>query len=607
MRLTKLKVANIALVAVAAAGGGLAYASVGSPTVRTTAASALRTATVSTGTVMTTVSSSGNVTAPNNITINFATSGKLTELDVKAGDQVKQGQLLARVDSTTAKASLDAANAQLASAQAKLSELEQGATALVKQGLQISEAQSQQQVVSAQSAIDNANQNLALDQTQQAAAVTQAEQQLATDQNAYLQDESTLGAAITAAENQAGQQYSIDSAQEVADKDQQTIDCAAVPADPTDPAYPAAKAKCDRDGVAVLSDLQKMAADGNGTPANSTAAISAINNETTTLAKDQATIDRDNTAITNAKNSQAAVLAKDNQAIKNSQQQLTNAQLSLQSLQNSNAQKTAAPLPSDVQSAEAAVEQAQAQADTAQQTLDATSLTAPADGTIGAINAAVGQTVSAGSTGNASTSSNGNAASSTSSGFITLTNLTNLQVVADIDEADASKILVGAPATVTLNAITGKQFAAHVIEVANSATVSSNVVEYQITFSLDNTDPAIKPGMTANVSVTTAKADAVLNVTSSAVRTSGGSSYVMVMQPDGTQKRVDVVVGLKGDTTTEISGAVKAGDVVALPASTPNRSTTTTTNTTNNNRVGGGLGGGGFGGGGGVFIPGGRG
>jgi multidrug efflux pump subunit AcrA (membrane-fusion protein) len=159
---------------------------------------------------------------------------------------------------------------------------------------------------------------------------------------------------------------------------------------------------------------------------------------------------------------------------------------------------------------------------------------------------------------------------------------------------------------VTLNAITGKQFAAHVIEVANSATVSSNVVEYQITFSLDNTDPAIKPGMTANVSVTTAKADAVLNVTSSAVRTSGGSSYVMVMQPDGTQKRVDVVVGLKGDTTTEISGAVKAGDVVALPASTPNRSTTTTTNTTNNNRVGGGLGGGGFGGGG-VFIPGGRG
>jgi multidrug efflux pump subunit AcrA (membrane-fusion protein) len=176
--------------------------------------------------------------------------------------------------------------------------------------------------------------------------------------------------------------------------------------------------------------------------------------------------------------------------------------------------------------------------------------------------------------------------------------------VANIDEADSSKIAVGAPATVTLNALPSKQFAAHVIAVASTATVSSNVVEYQVTFALDNTDPTIKPGMTANVSVTTAKADGVLNVSSSAVRSTGGTSYVMVVQPDGTQKQVDVVVGLKGDTTTEVSGALKAGDTVALPASTSTRTTTGTTTT--NTRVGGGLGGGGavFGGGG---LGGGRG
>jgi multidrug efflux pump subunit AcrA (membrane-fusion protein) len=104
--------------------------------------------------------------------------------------------------------------------------------------------------------------------------------------------------------------------------------------------------------------------------------------------------------------------------------------------------------------------------------------------------------------------------------------------------------------------------------------------------------------MTANVSVTTGKADGVLNVSSAAVRSAGGSSYVMVMQSDGSQKRVDVVVGLKGDSTTEISGPVKAGDVVTLPTSTVSRSTTSTTSNTNTGR-------GGFGGGGGVFIPGG--
>ena len=132
----------------------------------------------------------------------------------------------------------------------------------------------------------------------------------------------------------------------------------------------------------------------------------------------------------------------------------------------------------------------------------------------------------------------------------------------------------------------------------------SNVVEYQVTFALDNTNPAVKPGMTASVSVTTAKVDGVLNVTSAAVRTAGGTSYVLVVQPDGTQKQVDVVVGLKGDTTTEIEGAVKAGDVVALPVSTVSATTgttTTRTGTTGVTGLGGGaavFGGGGFGGGG---------
>jgi multidrug efflux pump subunit AcrA (membrane-fusion protein) len=132
----------------------------------------------------------------------------------------------------------------------------------------------------------------------------------------------------------------------------------------------------------------------------------------------------------------------------------------------------------------------------------------------------------------------------------------------------------------------------------------SNVVEYQVTFALNNTTAAVKPGMTASVTVTTAKADGVLNVTSSAVHTAGGTSYVLVMQPDGTQKQVDVVVGLKGDTTTEITGAVKAGDVVVLPATTVatgTSTTTTRTGTTGTPAFGGGgaavFGGGGFGGG----------
>jgi multidrug efflux pump subunit AcrA (membrane-fusion protein) len=317
--------------------------------------------------------------------------------------------------------------------------------------------------------------------------------------------------------------------------------------------------------------------------------------------RDQQTLQKDTDAIASAQTAQAQGIAKDNQSIKNAQQQLTNAGLSLQSTENSNAQKTAPPLASDVQTSQASVEQAQAQVDTAQQALDATALTAPADGTVGAVNDTVGETVSSGNTGNSTTAAaTTTTSSSSSSGFLTLTDLTSLQIVANIDEADASKVTVGVPAITTLNALPGKQFASHVIAVANSSTVSNNVVQYQVTLALDTTDATIKPGMTASVSVTTAKADGVLNVTSAAVRTAAGVSYLLVVQPDGTQKQVNVVVGLKGNTTTEVSGAVKAGDTVVLPATTVTRSTA---NPSANAPVGGqaGLGGGAvFGGGGAV-------
>ena len=599
MRSTKLKVLNTALVAVAAAGGAFAYTSLGPPSLRTTASAATRTAAIGVGTVMTTITSSGNVTAPGDIEVNFATSGKLTELDVKVGDKVKAGQSLARVDSTTAKANLDAAKAQLASAQAKLTELEDGATSLVKEGITISEAQAQQQVVSAQNSLDNANQNLALDQAQTAATIAQAQQQLATDEASYSQDAASLTAAYNQAVAKQQQDATALNAQVAADTLQLQVDqnklasdataksCANPPVATDDPVCIADEKAVVADQKAISQDQANIASDANGV-------TNAYNNQTAGLARDQATLTKDQTAITNSQNNAAATIAKDNQSIKNAQQQLTNSQLSLKSLQNSDAQKTAAPEPSDVESAQASVEQAQVQVDTAQQTLDATSLTSPADGTIGAIDETVGQAVSAGAN-----SSGGSSNSSSSSGFITLTNLTDLQVVANIDEADASKVVVDAPATVTLNAISGKKFAAHVIAVADSATVSSNVVQYQVTFELDNTDSAIKPGMTASVSVTTAKTNGVLNVASAAVRTTGGSSYVMVMQPDGTQKRVDVVVGLKGDSTTEITGSVKAGDEVTLPSSTTSSTTPTTTNNRTSGRTGGGFGGGG------VFIPGG--
>ncbi len=75
---------------------------------------------VSTGSVTQTVSATGNAIAAEDLTLNFASAGTLTEVDVTAGQTVTAGQVLAKVDSTTAANQLKTAQANLSSAQARL-------------------------------------------------------------------------------------------------------------------------------------------------------------------------------------------------------------------------------------------------------------------------------------------------------------------------------------------------------------------------------------------------------------------------------------------------------------------------------------------------------
>jgi multidrug efflux pump subunit AcrA (membrane-fusion protein) len=83
-------------------------------------AAGLRFATVARGTVASTVTGTGTLTPNMQVNVGFKTAGQLTEVDVKVGDHVKTGQLLAKIDASTQQAALAQANAQLAAASANL-------------------------------------------------------------------------------------------------------------------------------------------------------------------------------------------------------------------------------------------------------------------------------------------------------------------------------------------------------------------------------------------------------------------------------------------------------------------------------------------------------
>jgi multidrug efflux pump subunit AcrA (membrane-fusion protein) len=177
-----------------------------------------------------------------------------------------------------------------------------------------------------------------------------------------------------------------------------------------------------------------------------------------------------------------------------------------------------------VAQARAAVNQAALNVSDAQKALEATTLKAPAAGTISAVNFTVGQTVGGGgSSPSSSSSSSSNSSSSTASrAFATLLDLDNMVVKVGFPEADAGKVAAGQPVTLTIDSLTGQRLTGTVTEIDTVSTVVSNVVTYNAVVSFDSVPAGVKPGMTANVSVISASRDNVISVPSAAISTTGG-------------------------------------------------------------------------------------
>lgn len=176
------------------------------------------------------------------------------------------------------------------------------------------------------------------------------------------------------------------------------------------------------------------------------------------------------------------------------------------------------PPPNCVQAAEAQYSIALDQLHTAQQNLANATLKAPHSGVIGAINGHIGGTPGAGGS---SSSSSGSGSSSGSSGaFIQILDLSSLQVVADVNEADIGKLALGQTASFTVSAYGSRPFAGTVGTISPLGQTTSNVVTYPVTINVDTSSlngASLLPGMTASVTITTARRQGVLLVPASAV------------------------------------------------------------------------------------------
>jgi HlyD family secretion protein len=196
-----------------------------------------------------------------------------------------------------------------------------------------------------------------------------------------------------------------------------------------------------------------------------------------------------------------------------------------------------------------------------------TNIVSPVDGTIVSRNVDVGQTV----------------ASSFQPPplFLIAKDLTKMQVDTNVSESDIGYIREGQAAAFTVDAFPGRDFAAVIGQVRQAPITVQNVVTYDTVMAFSNPELLLKPGMTANVTIVTARRDDVLRVPIAALsftpRRAGqdpaapaapqrqqvsGAGRVWVLE-GGQPRPVAVTVGLDDGSNVEIlSGDLKPGDLV---------------------------------------------
>lgn len=213
---------------------------------------------------------------------------------------------------------------------------------------------------------------------------------------------------------------------------------------------------------------------------------------------------------------------------------------------------------------QAQVGQAQAALKIAKTNLQYTNILSPVDGTVISRSVDVGQTVAA--------------SFQTPTLFSIAQDLTKMQINTSVDEADIGKIQTGQEVSFTVDAYPDTLFAGKVSEVRNSPTTVSNVVTYDVIIKVDNPQLKLKPGMTANVSITIETRKDVLRISNAALRFKPadvkGKSDINKDKQDmkgtkvwilekGKPKPVKVTIGLSDGNYTEISaGELKAGQEI---------------------------------------------
>jgi HlyD family secretion protein len=470
--------------------------------------------------VTSTVTATGSLQAITEQNLGFPEGGKLVAVDVAVGQQVEAGQILARLDDFAAQRDLTSAEAQLAQ--------ERAALARVRGGNQVDAAEDDaaraKEVLAATKkradAIDDAN----------AAAVEEARKQLELDEEVLRDTRSRTRADRRSCTSEDRRDAERDEGEDESifgfSGDSRSEDC---------------EVAAEKETEVEQAERQVRASE---------AALEEAEN--------QRRVDRA------AQDVEIESARRDLSAAKNA------------------AEGARGDRPHDIDEQAAIVAQLQADVDGARRAVEDTVLRAPVAGKVASINGVVGEFVGGGSGttplapgGTVPLPEQGSSVSAGEQGgsenerpggtsFIVLGDVQSFQIVAPFAETDAALIQPNQEVEVTFDAIPDLTRSGRIASIAPSGTDIRGVTSYYGVIVLSELDPRLRDGLTASANVVVDHRDDTLAVPNAALMQSGGSGTVTVLEPDGSQRQVQVELGLAGDSATQVVAGLREGQQILV-------------------------------------------
>jgi len=549
------------------------------------------------GSIIQSVSGSGQVSASDQVSVKSQVSGDLVSLDVVQGQAVKSGDVLARLDSTDAQAAVNVAQANLQSAQLTLQQAGQN---------------NSQSLTQAQQALGQANDALTQSQSDLSKTYEQAFNSVASafsDLPTVMSDINNIinGSSSTVVQTSGTYlNYYEDQITSYGSTTATLLDLGST--------YTAAKGSysavlAEYKSASRYSDpavISKLVSDSNDAAKKISNAVKALGNVIQQY-RDAAT--SNNAVVQPFSSTQLNTLNSDSSTVNSHLVDLLSTQQSIQTaIQNVNSAKDTVDQksqsldtlknltnPISDQGQQLSVQQKETALADAQDTLSNYTIRAPFDGVV----ASVADLQKGDSVGGSTTIA---------------TVITNNQIATiSLNEVDAAGVLVGQKATMTFDALSDVTMTGHVSAIDTIGTVSQGVVSYNVTIAFDTQNDSVKPGMSTTAAIVTNIKQDVILVPNSAIKSNAAGNFVYVptqtvngatsgsSENGAAEKQQTVTIGLADDNNTEIVSGLNEGDTVVTKTTTQ-AATASSSNSSVLSRILGG-GGGGLGGGGAFVRP----